>query len=284
MKKLRDCASGSMNTGTSKCPIDFAKIIGAIIVSYGYKLPADLTADQLEELAHADSNDRIYGIVRFVEYAKNGGEAQTATNGYGPEEFNGFSARKDTYTLNRFSPELNSNLIRNAHLSKGVYFFDESNFLYGLDDGTDTLAPFPVSSIYSDVTPHPTSSAKSAMTVTFCFEDVKQAYVDFDYVKLDFNPAKLTLGLVDVVIAKVGDKGSEYKIYEKVGRFDVTGIYGPLLATAGEKCFANNTTTAVTYNTEAKTLTIALADGAEARLKSPAVLYKNGSTGIEQVA
>lgn len=279
MKKLRTCDSSSFFTGVSKCQIDFGKILGAIIVNKGRKLPAELTADKLEELVHADGDERVYGIVRFVEYAPNGGEAQTATNGYGPEEFTGFSARKDTYTLNAFYPELHSSLTKNAHLSKGVYFFDENNVLYGLDDGTDLLAPFPMASIYSDATPHPTSSAKSTMSVTFAHEDAKKSAVGFDYLKLDFDPMNCTLGLTPVKLQKDGANG--YKLYEAVGGYDVTPIYGPLLAEADKGVFAG-AVSAISYETSTQTLTVT-STGGDVRLASPSTLFKAGIAGIEQV-
>lgn len=283
MRPLRTCDSAQLNTGVSKCPPDFGKMLGAILVGANAKLPANLTADKLEELVHADESERIYGIIRFTEYAKNGGEAQTATNGYGPEEFNGFSAHKDTYTLNRFYPELHAAITRSANTARGVYFFDENNVIYGMNDGTDTLAPFDMACVYSDATPHPTSSAKSTMSVTFCYLDPKQAVVGFDYAQLDFNPMKLTLGLTEVVLKKATDSGSAYKLYEKVGGYDVTGIYGPLLVEAGNTVI-NGATSAAAYNDADNTITIATTGSAAVSLKSPKVLFENGIKGIIQVS
>ena len=249
----------------------------------GTKLPADLTADKLEELVHASGSERVYGIVRFVEYAKNGGEPQTATNGYGPEEFTGFSARKDDYTLNKFYPELHAALSRTAHIPRGVYFFDENKVLYGLNDGTDTLAPYPMSGVYSKAVQHPTSSAKPTMTISFAHVDAKVSEIDFDYIQLDFNPLKLTLGLVNVKLEKTKTNDSNYKLYESLGGYDVTPIYGPLIATAGNKVI-KSATSAVTYDDVTKTLTIASTKDVDIRLESPSVLYENGIKGIEQVA
>lgn len=283
MRKLRTCDTAQFNTGVSKCPPDFGKMLGAIVVEEGGKLPPGLTAEKLEQLVHASGNERIYGIVKFTEYALNGGEPQSSANGYGPEEFTGFSARKDTYNLNRFYPELHSALTRAAHLPRGVYFFDENNMLYGLNDGTETLAPYPVSGIFSKATPHPTSSAKASMDVTFCHADAKAAAINFDYVQLDFNPLKLTLGLIGVKLEKVGSTGNSYKLYEAVGGFDVTPIYGPLIATAGDAVISG-ATSASTYDDTTQTLTIASSSGADIRLKNASVLYENDIKGIEQVA
>lgn len=277
--KTRTCASALLNTGASQCPVDFGKMVGAIIVRYGDKLPSDLTGDKLEELAHADRPERIYGVVRFVEYAKEGGEPQTTTLGYGPEEFNGFSARKDTYTLKSFSPSLHAAFARTAHLQWGAYFFDENNMLYGINDGTEEMAPFPMSSIYSDATPHPTSSNKAQMTVTFCHEDAKMSVVDFDFEQLDFNPTRLTLGLTEVQLV-AGEDGS-YKIVEKVGKYDATSIYGPLIAGAAESVVTG--ASAVSYDSAKRTLVLVANEGETPRLASSSVLYKNGIKGVEQV-
>ena len=282
MRKLRTCESAHFSTGVSKCPPDFGKMIGAIIVAEGTKLPADLTAAELEKLVHADGDERVYGIVRFTEYAKNGGEAQTAANGYGPEEFTGFSSRKDTYTLNKFYPELHASLTKSANLARGAYFFDEDNVLYGINDGTDTLAPFEMSCIYSDATPHPTSSAQATMSVTFAFADAKASTVDFDYTSLDFNPCKCVLGLTAVELKKVDDSSSGYKLYEVVGGYDVTPIYGPLIKEAGAKVL-NGATTAYDYNSTTKTLTLSGVGSDGVSLKEPSVLYANKIKGIEQV-
>lgn len=283
MRKPRKCGTTQFNSGVSKCPPDFGKMLGAILVADGTKLPADLTGETLEKLVHASGSERVYGIVRFTEYAKNGGEAQTAANGYGPEEFTGFSSRKDTYTLDKFYPELHAAITRNAHLRRGAYFFDENNMLYGINDGTDTLAPYSMASVYSDATPHPTSSAKSTMTVTFAHVDAKSAVVNFDYTQLDFDPIKQTLGLVGVKLEKTATTGNTYKLLEAVGGYDVTPIYGPLIVAAGSTVI-DGATSAVTYDEDSETLTIASSAGADIRLKSPAVLYENDIKGIEQMA
>lgn len=282
MRKLRKCGNAQLNTGISKCPPNFGKKKMAIIVPYGTKLPANLTADSLEELAHAADHTRIYGVSVFVEYAKNGGEVQTGAVGYGPEEVTGISPLKETYTLRKFSPELHASFVRNASRQWGVYFVDEDNLLFGENDGTDMLAPFPMSAVYTDATPSPTSSAAATMTITFSYEDVKKAFENFDYMKLDFNPQKLTLGLVAVSLEKADTTGNAYKIFEKTGGYDVTGIYGPLIATAGDSVISG-TTTAVSYDEASDSLTIAASTGADIRLKSPSVLYANDIKGIEQL-
>ena len=104
MRKIRNCASTQMATGVSKCQIDFGKLKGAIIVERGKKLPADLTAEKLEQACHADRPDRVYPIFTFVEYAKNGGEPQVGATGYGPQGVTGVNARTDSRPASASSP------------------------------------------------------------------------------------------------------------------------------------------------------------------------------------
>lgn len=282
MKKPRTCASAQLNTGVSKCPPDFENMKGAILVPPGTKLPEDLTAEKLEELVHADRTRRVYGVKDFVEYAKNGGEPQTSTQGYGSEQLTGYSARKDTFTLEDFHPELDASFTATNKKPWDVYFFDDNNMLYGLDDGTDLMAGYPMTNVYSDSTPFNTSSNKATMSLIFAHKNAKRAKTLFDYRQLDFNPQDCILGLTEVVLTKVADAGSAYKLLEKVGSYDVTPIYGPLIVEAGAAVI-NGVTTAAAYNEADGTLTIAATDGAEVSLKSPATLYAKDIKGIEQV-
>lgn len=281
MRKLRNCESSQLFTGVSKCAPDFNKMLGAILVKPGTKLPANLTAEALERLAHADRNERIYGILNFNEYAKNGGEPQTAAVGYGPTKVTGISARQDTFTLDKFYPELDASLTKTSNTPWDVYFIDEDYNLHGISDGTDLLAGYPMSCVYSDSTPFPTSSAASTMNVVFCHKNAKRAKTNFDYQPLGFDPFELTLGLTPVKMEKVAETGNDYKLYEALGGHDVTGIYGPLIADSGNVVI-NGTTTAVGYNEGAKTLTIT--GTGTISLKAPKVLYENDIKGIEQVA
>lgn len=283
MRQLRNCESSQLFTGVSKCPPDFGKMLGALLVKPGTKLPAQLTQEKLEELVHADRSERIYGIVGFNEFAKNGGEMQTAANGYGPTLVTGVSARMDTFTLDKFYPELDASLTKTANTPWDVYFIDEDFNLHGINDGTDTLAGYPMGSVYSDSTPIPTSSAAATMNVVFCHKNAKMSKIKFDYQPLGFDPFDLVLGLTPVKMGKVGESGNNYKIYEATGGNDVTSIYGPLIAEAGNTVI-NGTTTAVTYDEDNKVLTIASSGNAAVSLKSPKVLFANDIKGIEQVA
>ena len=282
MRKARKCESAKLYTGVSKCPPDFAKMKAAILVKPGHKLPADLTEKKLEELIHADRSERIYGVVGLCEYAKNGGEVQTAATGWGPELVTGVSARKDAFDLEKFYPELDSSLMRTANTAWDAYFVDEDNFLHGVNDGTDTLAGYPMSSVYSESTPMATSSARATMQVVFCHEDAKFAKENFDYVPLGFklNVKRIVLGILAVTLVK--NENGKYSLLEAVGGNDITAIYGPLIAEAGSTVLTGSTS-AVTYDADSDTLSITASGTGEVRLKSPAVLYENGIKGIEQV-
>lgn len=282
MRPLRSCDDSHLNTGLSKCPVDFARMKGAIIVPYGTKLPAQLTLEKLTELAHADENERIYGIGGFCEYAPEGGEAQTGAVGYGGLRVTGYSDRADTFTLDKNYPELHSSLTKSSGKAWGTYFYDEKNYIYGLDDGTDVLAPFPMSTIHSNATPYSTSSAKSTMTVKFCHEDARAAIEHADYAKLSFNPQRATLGLTAVKLVKVSDTGNDFKLIEKIGGFDLTPTFGPLIA---DSATAISGATAATYDADKKTLTLTVSgsSSAEPKLKAPKTLLEAGIEGIEEV-
>lgn len=283
MRQIRTCGNAQLNTGGSKCEIPYDKLLGAIVVPYGSKLPAALTEDKLEELMHADVADRIYGIRTFVEAAKNGGEVQTSAVGYGPEQITGLSARKDTMTLDKYSIGLDAAISKAGNRKWGVYYFDCDGFLYGINDGSEILAPFPMNNIYSDSTPFKTSSNPAQLMVTFSHEDAKKSKEQADFVKLDFHPEKLEVfGLTEVLLVKTSDSGSSYKLVEKVGGYDVTGIYGPILVTAGNTVF-NGATSAASYNESDETLTISATGNAVISLKAPKVLYQNDIKGIIQV-
>lgn len=278
MRQLRQCGSANLNTGVSRCAPDFGKVKGALVVAKGIKLPDQLDADTLEEMAHADRPNRLYGILNFVEYAKNGGESQVSATGYGPEQFTGISAMRDTFTLDRFYPELMASLIKVANTKFDVYYFDEDLKLYGINDGTGILAGIPMANIYPDATPHATSSAQSTMTVNFSHLNAKRSFLNFDYKELDFNPEDLTLGLIEVKVEKE-EKG--FKIYEAVGGNDITGIYGPLIQSAGADVI-DGQVSAVSYDANDNIIT---ATGVEKlTLKSPKELFEKGIKGIEQVA
>lgn len=280
MRKTRSCVTKQLNTGVSKCQIDFDKIKGALIVEKGVKLPADLTLTSLEEMCHADRPGRVYPVLTFVEYAKSGGEPQVGSTGYGPTGVTGVSARTDTFTMDKFYEALNSALLKAMNIEYDVYFWDAKNLLIGYNDGTTELAGIPMSTIYPVATPHPTSSANATMTVNFCHKDAQKSLENFDYIQLDFDPSLSVTGLVGVLFEKAEGE-NDYKIVEAIGGYDRTSEFGQLIADGATEVL--NGVTSATYDADKDVITIVPGDGGTPSLKAPSVLFTNGIKGIEQV-
>ena len=274
MRKTRICDSAEMNTGGSACSVDWGKIKGAIIVEHGKKLPADLTPEKLAELCHADRPERIYPVLTFVEYAKSGGEAQVSAVGYGPNQYNGLNAQTDTFTLGRFDEMLNAELLRCANKQWDVYYWDSNKMLIGYNDGTDILAGIPMSAIYPSSTPFSTSGAKSTMTVNFAHFDAEDSQLNFDYVKLDFNPGNVIKGLTEVML--VEKTSGKYKIVECIGGYDRTAEFADALSTGAAEVFTG--VTSASY--ENGLITITPGEG-EISVKQPSVLYTNDIKWVE---
>lgn len=274
MRKTRTCDSAEMNTGGSACSVDWGKIKGAIIVEHGKKLPADLTPEKLAELCHADRPERIYPVLTFVEYAKSGGEAQVSAVGYGPNQYNGLNAQTDTFTLGRFDEMLNAELLRCANKQWDVYYWDSNKMLIGYNDGTDILAGIPMSAIYPSSTPFSTSGAKSTMTVNFAHFDAEDSQLNFDYVKLDFNPGNVIKGLTEIML--VEETSGKYKIVECIGGYDRTAEFADALSTGAAEVFTG--VTSASY--ENGLITITPGEG-EISVKQPSVLYTNDIKWVE---
>lgn len=278
MRKIRSCEQANLQTGGSKCQMDFGKVKGAILVERGTKLPAALTPEKLEELCHADRPGRAMPILTFVEYEKDGGEPQVSAVGYGGNAVTSVSARTDKFTLNKFSEHLNASLLKTMNTAFDVYYFDENNYIYGVKDGDD-LAGIEMSTIYPTATMHPTSSAKSELKINFCHEDAQSAMENFDYYKADFNIAKAVVGLVGVELVKTTD--NKYKLVESIGGYDRTAEFGELIAD-NVSAVLDNVTTA-SYDAAGNTLTLtASKTDVAVTLKKASALYKAGIKGIEQ--
>ena len=120
------------------------------------------------------------------------------------------------------------------------------------------------------------------MTVKFCHEDARAAIEHADYAKLSFNPQRATLGLTAVKLVKVSDTGNDFKLIEKIGGFDLTPTFGPLIA---DSATTISGATAATYDADKKTLTLTVSGGSSAapKLKAPKTLLEAGIEGIEEV-
>ena len=274
MRPTRNCFQADFNSGKSGCPIDYGKIKGAIIVPAGEKLPAGFDGDDLREACHADVPNRIYPVITFVEYAKNGGEPQVSAIGYGPNKVTGINAQTDTFTLDEVDYGLNAELLKIKNMKRDVYYFDENGVVYGVNDGTDVLAGIPMACIYPTIVPHPTSSAKESLTVSFCHVDAEKSQQNYDFITTDFHLEDSLIGLVPVELVKDGD--NKYHIVEKIGGYDRTAEFGPTVATKASSVIDG--ISAATYADGALTLTVT--QDATPALKAPSALYANGIEGI----
>ena len=275
MRSIRNCKRGGLNTGKSQCPLDFAHIVGAMVVEPGFEFPANATAASLKEACHADSPDRIMPIMTFVEYAKEGGEANLSAVGYGGNQVNSVSARTDTFTLDKFYPDLAASLSRAMNLPFEVFYFDENDVVYGRRVG-DALRGFPITTLYPNVTPHPTSGNPATLTVSFAFENARDAIEDFDFIELDFNVKDSLVCLTQVEL--VSTATNKYKIVEKVGGLDLTSKYASLITTSASSVL--NGVTAATYDATAEVLTLTVSTGSTPSLKAPSALFDAGIYGI----
>lgn len=275
--KVRTCKGNALSTGVSACPYDRDKIIFAIVVAHGVKLPADITGDTIEELCHADRPERIMPIGQFVEYAKNGGEPNVAAVGYGPNQVSDVSALTDAFTMGTFNDVLAQSLSRTMNTISDVYFVDKNNVIYGMDDGSDSLAGFPMACVYPTITQFPTSGAKATLLINFCYQDARKAFENTNFEQLDFNASSFMYGLTPVKFHKV--EANKYKIVEAIGGLDRTAEFGDIIAKTPTAVLKGNST-GVTYDEDTETITISAS--ATPQLKSPAELYKAGIKGIEQ--
>ena len=278
MTRIRTCPGGTFFTGKSVCEIDYDKVKALVLTKHGVKLPyASLEA--LRAACHADVPNRAYGFPTIINWEPNGGEAQTSQVGYGPNAYNGMSARNDAFTLDRYRHYLRAQILKNVEEVFDMYLIDLKNNLYGLDDGTDTLAGVPVT-IYPSGNDHPGASDKASLVVNVVYQDVEQYIMNLDVVPLGFHALSAVYGLMPVTLEKVGETGNNYKLVEYYGKGDATAKYGELIADKASVVLTG--ATAATYNADGDVLTITLAQGADAPvLKAASVLAENGIYGIE---
>lgn len=273
-KGYRTCPGVSnFNTGVSVCPLDPGKVKAIILTVHGKKLPATLTADEIENACHADRPDRIYPIKTVVEYEPSGGEAQTSATGYGPTKITGYSAKTDTYTLDNCDLNLKANLMAIKNAAMDAYLVDENNLIYGMNDGSDELAGIPLSGVYPGGQDFDSSGTDANLTVTLMYQDYEKYVKNADVVQADFDVLSALKGLVYVEFVNYGS--SKYRLKEHYGGLDITEYYGQLLQTNSETAMPG--ATSVSYS--GGVLTVA---SGTPSLASPSVLQGAGITGIEQ--
>lgn len=278
MSRIRSCASNSFFTGKSVCEIDYDKIKYLLLTKHGVKLQYD-TLDNLRAMCHADLPNRAYGFPQIVNWEPNGGEVQTSQVGYGPNVYNGVSARTDAFTVDKFRHYLRAEILKNVDEEFDMYLIDAKNNLYGLNDGTDELAGIPVT-IYPSGNDHPGASDKASLAVNVSYVDVEEYMMKLDVVPLDYAARSAVYGLMPVTFEKVGSSGNNYKLVEYYGKGDATAKFGELIS--DNVASVLNGATAATYDATNNYITVTLAsDSTAPTLKAASVLEANGIYGIE---
>lgn len=278
MSRIRSCASNSFFTGKSVCEIDYDKIKYLLLTKHGVKLQYD-TLDNLRAMCHADLPNRAYGFPQIVNWEPNGGEVQTSQVGYGPNVYNGVSARTDAFTVDKFRHYLRAEILKNVDEEFDMYLIDAKNNLYGLNDDTDELAGIPVT-IYPSGNDHPGASDKASLAVNVSYVDVEEYMMKLDVVPLDYSARSAVYGLMPVTLEKVGSTGNNYKLVEYYGKGDATAKFGELIS--DNVASVLNGATAATYDATNNYITVTLAsDSTAPTLKAASVLEANGIYGIE---
>ena len=278
MKKYRDCGSEIFNTGSSKCPFvpDYVKVI--ILTPEDMVIKDDELEESLEEMIHANRPGRIYPIGPIAEYAPSGGEAQTSKQGYGPSQITSYSELVEVWTLENYDEGLLANLMKLKNERMRALFIDKNNVVYGQHDTDTTIKGYLMSSIYpSSVQRFKTSGDNATMAVSLVYDDVEKAWIETKSLQSETDLIEKAKGLVWVDVVKVGDSGSNYKVVEHYGKYDLTTAYGALLAKT-EGVWEG--VSAAQYNAADGTLNLT-SDGTPALL-SPEQLLTAGIKGIEQ--
>ena len=279
MSRLRTCKTASFFSGQSICEIDYNKVKAMILVEHGTKLSYDSLAD-LREMCHADLPNRAYGFPAIINWEPSGGEAQISQVGYGPNAYNGMSARTDAFTLDAYRHYLRAQILANANKVWDMYLIDGRNNLYGLSvSGSDTLAGIPVT-IYPSGNDHAGASDKASLVVNVVYQDVEDYMMRLDVVPLDYEALTAIYGLMPVTLEKQGSSGNNYKVVEFYGKGDATSKYGALLGGTAATNVIDGVT-AATYDATENVLQLTVTQNATPVLQKASVLCTNGIYGIE---
>lgn len=265
-------SAAGFNTGQNFCPLQPGKAKAVILVYHGKKLPAELTADNLEKACHADGQDRIFPILGISEYATSGGEANTSENGYAGTSITGYSPRTDTFTLAKFNMALQANLVSNKATTFDMYVVDENDVIYGIDDASDSLAGIPLTGVYPTGQPFSSSGQVAYLAFNALYADIEAYMKNASAKGATFNVPGALTGLVFAEFIQVGE--GKYKLVDHYDRTDLTSYYGALIAEHAETVLTSGAS--VSYTEGVLTIT------GEPKLAVPSVLQENGIIGIEQ--
>lgn len=277
MSRIRTCKSGSFFSGQSNCEINYDKVKALLLVKHGTKL-SYATLEDLRTACHADLPNRAYGFPPIINWEPSGGEAQFSQTGYGPNAYSGMSPRTDALTLDSFRHYLRAQILANANEVFDMYLIDLQNNLYGLNDGTDTLAGIPVT-IYPSGNDHPGATDKASLVVNVAYQDVEYYMLHLDVEPLEYDALSGVFGLMPVTLEKIGSTGNNYKVVEFEGKGDATAKYGALIAENATDVLDG--VTAATYDAANNVLQLTVSTGSTPALKKASVLCTNGIYGIE---
>lgn len=278
MEQVRESGSSRVNTGVSKCPLVPEYIKAIILAEVGMKLPAVMSLENMEKAFHADRPERLYGVKEIVEYAPNGGDAQTSATGYGPNEVTGYAAYTASLTLKKFDAGFRANIMRLKDVPMQAWYVDKNGVIWGEMASDGSCKGIDLSGLYISGQDFPASGTKANNVINLMYNDVEKAWMNPMQVVTSFDVLSVADGLrfVDVV-KKTGSDGDYYVLdhYDKlnVGKYFSTGL-------AEISCW--NGATAVQYVAESGTFKVTPKDLASLSLAAPSVLQSNGVTGIEQ--
>ena len=249
----RNCVGKNFNSGIGKCPLNAGHVKAIILIEHGQILPATLTASSIEVACHANRPARIYPLKHIVEFAPEGGEAQTSENGYGGTKIVGYSA---------FNPT-------------DAYFVDDNKIIYGKWNENGEFAGVPLVGIAEGGNLFDTSSDTDSLTVQTYVKDFEDWMANIAIQQVDFDIVGALEGLVFVKFA-AGSASNKYKLVNVADDLDVTAYYGQLIA--------DNAATALTSGTSASYSAVnnELTITGTPKLAAPSVLQGAGITGIEQ--
>lgn len=270
----RNCVGKNFNSGIGKCPINAGHVKAIILVEHGQLLPATLTASSLEVACHAARPARIYPLKQIVEFAPEGGEAQTSENGYGGTKIVGYSAFNPTWTMADNDFNLRMNIMRAKGIAFDAYFIDDNNIIYGKWDD-DNFAGVPLVGIAQGGNLFDSSSDSDSLTVQTYVKDFEAWMANIAIQQVDFDIVGALEGLVFVKFA-AGSATNKYKLVNVADDLDVTAYYGQLIVDNAAQALASGTS--ASYDATKNELTIT----GTPKLAAPSVLQAAGITGIEQ--
>lgn len=265
--KSRSCKIEDFHSGASHCEIDHGKIKAAILVKHGITLGTDL----IDDPTGASHTGKYHVIKTFCEYAKNGGEPQFSSVGYGPEKMTGYSSMQDQFTLEEYSESLVANIVAVGNSKYDVFYVSEDGIIYGcgFEKGSAKMCGFPLSSVSVTPTPYSSSGSQATAVVNFSHADAKKSLMYTSYIKTDVDCDEL-VALTPVDVVKTGTGSNSYKILESVGGYDVTALFA--VSTRLTEIFPG--ATAVTYENEELNIV------GEFKLADSNVLFSRGISGF----